>query len=494
MCILLTFLLSWFTFTATPAITPTVTSHGGPFVTEPESVNLPAITITQTLPISDDSYLFLATFRGFNDRTTPNYLIILDGSGEYVYFSRTPENRIAMDFKVTPVAGIPKLSYFLTEDFRAAWAEGEFRVLDPTYQQIDRWTASPPYMAENHELLLLDNGNALLMAYVPVTMDLTGYGGKANAQVIDVVIQELNALRDVTFEWHSLDHVPVTSTYVSLTTDLVDYAHANSIALDDDGNLLVSLRNTSQVLKIDRSSGAILWQLGGKTSDFTFANDAGFAFQHDARRLPNGHLTLFDNGNGLHPTYSRAVEYAIDETTKTVTRTWQVTDTHTVAIGNVQRLPIGNTLVNWGLAGKLTEVTPDEQVARELHLGGDSTYRAFRLPWVGEPTTLPKLALRTVNRTMMLYMSWNGATRVDRYVVYGSADPAVLVAVDTVQKRGFETNYQLDLLPNDERCFWQIEALDKVGTTLQRSAIQLRDTSVCIAHYGRRIYLPAIRG
>ncbi len=492
MDILLTFLLSWFTFTAAPAITPTVMSSGGPFITEPDSINLPAITITQTLPISDDGYLFLATFRGFNDLTTPNYLIILDGSGEYLYFSRTPENRIAMDFKVTTVAGSPKLSYFLTDEFRAAWGEGEFRVLDTNYQQIDRWMTSPPYVAENHELLLLDNGNALLMAYAPVTMDLTAYGGKADAQVIDVVIQELNALRDITFEWHSLDHVPVTATYVSLTTDLVDYAHANSIAVDDDGDLLVSLRNTSQVLKIDRSSGAIRWQLGGKSSDFTFANDAGFAFQHDARRLANGRLTLFDNGNGLHPTYSRAVEYAIDETTKTLTRTWQVTDTHTVAIGNAQRLPSGNTLVNWGLAGKLTEVTADEQVAREIDLGGDSSYRAFRLPWVGEPTTLPKLALRTVTTATTFYMSWNGATRVARYVVYGGVDRANLATSAEVPRSGFETAYILDLVVEDKRCFWQIEALDENGTPLERSAIQLRDTPFCLRSYGQQRYLPLI--
>ncbi|MEZ4682945.1 MAG: hypothetical protein R2932_52930 [Caldilineaceae bacterium] len=31
----------------------------------------------------------------------------------------------------------------------------------------------------------------LLMAYHPIIMDLTAHGGKADAQVIDVVIQEL---------------------------------------------------------------------------------------------------------------------------------------------------------------------------------------------------------------------------------------------------------------------------------------------------------------
>jgi len=487
-------LYSWFTFASATILTPTVTSSSGPFITEPDSINLPLITITQTVPMPENEPLFLATFRGFNDLITPNYLIILDGRGDYLYFARTPENRIAMDFKVTTVAGHPKLSYFLTDEFRAAWAEGTFHVLDERYQPIDRWRANPPYVAENHELLLLDNGNALLMAYAPVTMDLTAYGGLANAQVIDVVIQELDAARTLLFEWHSLDHLPVTATYVSLTTALVDYAHANSIEIDEDNNLLLSLRNTSQLLKIDRQSGEILWQLGGKKSDFTITNDAGFAFQHDARRLPNGNLTLFDNGNGLHPAYSRAVEYAIDETTMTVTRTWQVTDTHTAAIGNAQRLPNGNTLVNWGLAGKLTEVTAEEQVVRELHLGGDSSYRAFQLPWASQPTTVPKLALRTAATTTTLYMSWNGATTVAHYAIFAGVDGETLLPIATVQKSSFETSIALDLPLHDRRCFWQSTALDAKSAPLQDSAIQLRDTPLCLQTHGRQIYLPLVKG
>ena len=492
---LFAFAISWFTLAATALLAPTVPAANGPFHTEPDSVNLPVITITETLPISDNGYLFLATFRGFNDLTTPNYLIILDQHGDYIYFSRTPENRIAIDFKVTTVAGVPQLSYFVTQQLAAAWAEGEFRVLDDSYREIDRWQAGNGYTAENHELLLLDNGNALLMTYVPVTTDLRAYGGKADAQVVDVVIQELTPARTVAFEWHSLDHIPITATYVALTTALVDYAHANALAVDADGQLLVSLRNTSQILKIDRSSGAVIWQLGGKQNEFTFVNDGGFAFQHDIRRLADGQISLFDNGNGLHPTYSRAVAYALDEVNKTITRTWQVTDTHTVAIGNAQRLPSGNTLVNWGLAGKITEVTPASAVARTIHLGGDSTYRAFRLPWVGTPTTAPKLALETVTSaaqfTTTLYMSWNGATQVDHYTIYGGTTPANLTLLDSQPRQGFESSYLVDD-EFDNRCFWQIAAHNQAGEQLGMSAVTLRDTTDCIAAYGEKRYLPLV--
>lgn len=513
MVTLLTYLLAWLPLLNvnaamplflpdTQPITPTVISYGGPYMTEPDSVNLPTIAITQTQPISDDGYIFFATFRGLNDLTTPNYLIILDGNGDYIYFGRTPENRIAMDFKVAEIAGTPRLSHFLTANFDIAWAEGDYRVLNQQYQEIDRWTTTPDYVAENHELLLLENGNALLMAYDEVEMDLSVYGGQPDATVIDVVIQELDAARTLQFEWRSLDHIPVTDTYVSLTAQVVDYAHANSLEIDSDDNLIVSFRNTSQVVKIDRMTGAVLWQLGGRQNEFTFVNETmidnngmpqAFAFQHDARRLPNGNLTLFDNGNGLHDAYSRAVEYELNEMTKTVTRTWQALDEHTVALGNAQRLPSGNTLINWGFAGKLTEVSPDEVRLREMELVGDGTYRAFRLPWVGDPTTVPKLATRTATTTTTLYMSWNGATEVATYVVYAGQTADTLVELDRQSRTGFETSYRVPLTATDPGCFWQVAAADLEGDELARSAVVLLDTEVCLQAYGERIYLPYLQ-
>lgn len=525
---LLTLFLAWMPLSPTDIVpttthslavsatdTVTVTSYGGPYVTEPDSIHLPTIAITQTAPVADDGYLFFATFRGLNDLVTPNYLIILDGNGDYLYFGRTPENRIAMDFKVTDVAGTPLLSHFLTANFATAWAEGDYRILDESYTEIDLWRTSQPYTAENHELLLLDNGNALLMAYDSVPMDLRAHGGREDAQVIDVVIQELNAMRDIVFEWHSLDHIPITATYVSLNAPVVDYAHANSIEIDSDDNLIVSFRNTSQIVKIERTTGQLLWRLGGRANEFTFVNDDPgsngpssngpgdddadeddepqyFAFQHDARRLANGNLTLFDNGNGLHDSYSRAVEYELNEVTKTVTRTWQALDEHTIALGNAQRLSSGNTLVNWGFAGKLTEVSPAEERLREIELVGDGTYRAFRLPWEGMPETLPKLVARTITTTTTLYMSWNGATAVDRYAIYGGADATELTLVGEVPKQGFETMYSLGSDGADENCFWQVAALDGEGTPLQRSVVALRDTPLCLRTYGERLYLPLV--
>lgn len=128
---------------------------------------------------------------------------------------------------------------------------------------------------------------------------------------------------------------------------------------------------------------------GGKNNQFAFIDDSiGFSYQHAARSIGEGRLTLFDNGNMRAPQFSRAVEYAIDEGAKTATLVWEFRRVPSVfgfALGYVQRLPNGNTLIGWGsTAPAATEVRPDGEVVFELSMpAGMFSYRAFRFPWSG---------------------------------------------------------------------------------------------------------------
>ena len=120
-----------------------------------------------------------------------------------------------------------------------------------------------------------------------------------------------------------------------------------------------------------------------------------FSFQHDAREIPDsaGYITLFDNGN-QHPTpYSRAVEYKLDEQNLTATLVWEYIHNPVIfnsAMGSVQRLSNGNTLIGWGYssllgAPALTEIHPDLSTALELYLPtGEISYRAYKFPWVSQ--------------------------------------------------------------------------------------------------------------
>src|SRR5262249_30739764 len=132
---------------------------------------------------------------------------------------------------------------------------------------------------------------------------------------------------------------------------------------------------------------------GGKNNQFNFNGDTlMFSHQHAIRHLGGDHFILFDNGNFHNPPYSRAVEYVLNQQSLTARKVWEyrnTPDTFGGAMGYVQRLDNGNTLITWG-TGKpnVIEVAPNGQKVMELSLpAGVFTYRAFRQDWVPQTTS-----------------------------------------------------------------------------------------------------------
>mgnify|MGYP001369637907 FL=1 len=129
--------------------------------------------------------------------------------------------------------------------------------------------------------------------------------------------------------------------------------HGNSIDIDYDNNLILSNRKSSEIIKIDRITGEIIWIIGGPTNEFEILNDPlnGVNSQHDVKRLANGNLLVFDNGKlGEYPA-SRVVEYELDEENLTANMIWQYENPYgylSRAMGSAQRLPNQNTFINWG--------------------------------------------------------------------------------------------------------------------------------------------------
>jgi hypothetical protein len=229
----------------------------------------------------------------------------------------------------------------------------------------------------------------------PVRMDSIVPGGSSHAIVTGLVVQELDRARRVVFQWRSWDHFAITDVHSAdqrLSGGTIDWVHGNAVQRDTDGNLLISSRHLDEITKIDRRTGDVIWRMGKNAvnNQFTFdASDRGYSHQHDIRRLPNGHLTLFDNGNYMIPERSRAVEYEVDESGKTAHLVWEyrhTPDNYGPFMGNVQQLPDGGRMIGWGgqaMGAKLTELHADGTVAFELGFGGPTiwTYRAYRSPW-----------------------------------------------------------------------------------------------------------------
>jgi hypothetical protein len=226
----------------------------------------------------------------------------------------------------------------------------------------------------------------------------------------------------------------------------VDYFHINSVGEDDDGNFLVSARNTRAVYKVNRATGAVMWRLGGKKSDFAMGPGTTFAWQHDARRQPDGTITIFDNG-AAPPVekFTRVLVLRVDERSRRATLVRSYVHPHRVLVpfeGNAQFLPGGHVFVGWGAVNDVTEFDGRGRVLFDASFGGKGadSYRAYRLPWTGNPTEDPAVVVvRGTGNGATAYASWNGATEVARWEVLAGPDAAHLHPVGSAAKSGFET-------------------------------------------------------
>ena len=313
------------------------------------------------------------------------YAVKLDNNGVPLFYRKTEQ--LSFDFKKHPTG---EISY---AEFTPSTTQAEHIVLDETYTEVDRVTTVGLGDTDEHEFVIQPNGNYIVLAYEPVSRDLTEFGLGATEDIRDGIWQELSPDHEVLFQWNSWNHM-VFDESMYLERDARDYSHMNSLFVDADGNWIVSSRGMAQILKIDRATGDVIWRLGGVQNQFTFVNDpfGGLCGQHTASILDNGHLLLFDNGQYCYPEMpergelTRIVEYAIDEAAMTAELVWSYSreGAYTQSQGSAQRLPNGNTFIGWGAGTRYlaTEVSPDGEIVFELQgraaSGYTQSYRARR--------------------------------------------------------------------------------------------------------------------
>ncbi len=375
--------------------------------------------------------------------------MIVDNDGDLVWFRPAPPGKPdVMNFRAQAYRGKPVLTWW--GGVHGGYGNGEYVIFDEFYRELKRFRAGNGLPGDHHEFLITTRDTALVTIYAEATRDLSPYGGPKDGLVLDGIAQEIDIeTGEVLLEWHSLEHVDIGESYYEPSddpTNRFDYFHINSVDVDRDENLLVSARRTSTVYKIDRESGEVIWRLGGKKSDFEMGEGTRFAYQHDARRQPDGTITLFDNyGPKDEEDRSRAVVLEVDENAMkaNLAREYYAPEVMPLADtqGNTQALPGGNVFVGWGSEPFFSEFSGDGKLLFHARFEpwGES-YRAFRLPWSGRPDDAPSVAAEAGPEDgVTLYASWNGATEVASWRVLAGPGPDQLEVLDTVPRRGFET-------------------------------------------------------
>ena len=400
--------------------------------------------------------------------------LIVDDGGEPVWFHplQGDAERDAFNFKVQSYKGEMVLTWW--EGHHTGFGQGEYVIYDHSYREIKRVRAGNGYEGDHHEFLITPEDTALITIYSKVPMDLSSVGGPTDGMVLDGIVQEADIeTGEVLFEWHSLEHVALEESFWEPKEDQeesFDYFHINSIDVYDDGHLLISARRASTVYKVDRKTGEVVWRLGGKKSNFDMGPGTITDYQHDARRHPDGTITIFDNGNVNKDVQSRGIVLKLDEDAMTATLLREYTHPDTVFAdtqGNLQILPTGNVFVGWGSAPYFSEFSRDGKLLFDASFPAElESYRAFRFPWKGQPQDAPAVVAESgPEDKVTLYVSWNGATEVDTWQVLTGAGPDKLESVGSVPRKGFETALTLQ---TDEP-YVAVKAKDSSGQVLGAS-------------------------
>jgi hypothetical protein len=453
---------------------------------DPTALQPPPVTVLKSSHQVADGLIFIGPKPAPGTTTTSAQTgpEIIDDQGRPVWFSPLAAPDTATDVRVQQYQGQPVLTYAVGHSTGGpGHSEGYDVILDRHYRQIATVEAGNGLKADQHEFALTPQGTALITIYHQVPYDLSSLGGPSNGSVLDGVVQEVDvATGKVLFEWHSLDHVPLTDSYQPVPTDPAtpyDYFHVNSVNLDTDGNLLVSARHTSTVYKLDRGTGAVIWRLGGKQSDFQLGPGVRFAYQHNA--LPEGPNTvrIFDNESNGVPVgpHSRIIRVHLDPQAKTATLVSSVEHPDGLSAGsqgNAQLLPGNHLFVGWGQLGRFSEFDSAGNLLFDAQLpAGYDTYRAYRSPWVGTPDEAPTVeAVRSGPNRVAVDAIWNGATEVSRWVVLAGSRRWGLHPVGSTSWNGLDT--ALDA--HTRSSFVSVVALDDRGRPIGRSQpVQVSD-------------------
>jgi hypothetical protein len=449
----------------------------------------PAVTVTVRSPAVAPGDEFVAPYTG-PGQAGP---MILDQNGGLIWFKGLPEHTSATNFRVQEYDGKPALTWWQGDISVHGFGRGEDVIADSTYTDIAHVKAGNGVQADLHDFQLTPAGTALITAYDPILCNLSSVGGPADGGVTDGLFQEIDVKTGlVMFQWTSLDHVALSDSYTPPTTTSpawpFDFFHINSLDLEQSGNLLISGRNTWTVYDVNSQTGQIEWRLGGKRSSFAMGAGTNTAWQHDPRELPNGSISVFDNGAGpaIHK-QSRGIVVNLDPQTKTATLVGQLFHPPPLLAesqGNMQALANGDWFLGWGQVPDFSELSPSGQLLFDAHFPTHTqSYRDFRFAWTGTPAHPPALAVEpatgggsaggggTAGGGRTAYASWNGATLVASWRLLAGPSAASLAPVAQVARAGFETAIPL---PAGAAVgpYFAVQALGGDGGVLGASAVQ----------------------
>lgn len=441
-------------------------------------------------------YIFMSPYQSYQNSAT---IYQSDGTLIWYGFGLTSADNVH-DFRVCQHNGTDHLCFFQGEQY-SGYARGQAVILDTTLRPVSTISSLNARAAlDQHEFNIInDTDSALVTIYQPQPYDLSAFNiTDGQGWIENGLFQDINTTSgELMFEWSAIDHVALTESYVAPNQSEVagtgfsplspwDYFHINSVDKNEDGDYLVSARHVSTLYKINGTDGSIVWRCGGKLSDFELLNGLNWSYQHDARWVHSTGtvdiISLFDNAsNGFNRSANHSAGYviSIDHGSNTVDLLnnypapddLQISDSQgNLQILNPSNWSDSNVFLSWGSQPTVTEQTSDGTIIYRAAVASDGkmNYRGYKFNITLNPHDSPALYTYSQdgNSSTIYYMSWNGATELRKWRIYGRAgcnnDWTLL---DEVDKTDFETNYT----SRGYQEFGMVEAVGANGTGLRNS-------------------------
>ena len=337
-----------------------------------------------------------------------------------------------------------------------------------------------------HEHQMTDLDTMLVSSYGSEQQDLSSIGGPTDGWIYDSFFFEIDIqTEEVLFRWKALDHISLASSRVLVKDSKtgtkkapLDWFHINSVQAVGQDYLISSYRHWT-IYMISGKDGSILWQLDG-ANEGTLRNGQdhsllaplplGFKTQHHARAhnvSEHGMTVSFFNNNVGND--SQALAFYIPLPVDSINPPALVSHLETLSrpirsatMGSYQAdLENGNALIGYGRMPVIREYGPirednrSSSVLWEAQFGHPETvqsYRVMKAAWHGTPKSWDPVAVIEEVRKNILppraYVSWNGATDVSSWLVHAGEDARHLKQIGIVEKKGFETSFNLD----NKRC------------------------------------------
>ena len=179
----------------------------------------------------------------------------------------------------------------------------------------------------HHDIRRMPDGNLIVVNFVPKAFDLRKHGGTQNEivwgdgyTIFDMkgnIVEawdcygELNPIDDPRI----MEMLPVQGEDGQKNVFYKDdWLHANSVNFDSEGNIYMSFNWRSELWKIERSTGTVLYRVG-KQGNIDISPDGYAEGMHSVEALEPNKVLLLDNG--LTSQTTRAMIYSIDEKSKT---------------------------------------------------------------------------------------------------------------------------------------------------------------------------------